>query len=97
MRAFAGTDPPWAGRSATGSSMMAWEPPTGDGQPTEWASVDSIVAVAEVPMAGSPPIACAATPVNRAWVDSWDRGMFHAGPAWLSRRRPNFTTFAIPG
>ena len=61
--------------------MIACEPPIGEGHPPAWATVESIVAVAAVPIAGSPPIACAATPVNRAWLDSWERGMFQAGLA----------------
>ena len=32
------------------SSTIACDPPTGEGQPTSWASIESIVAVAAVPI-----------------------------------------------
>ena len=76
--------------------MIACEPPTGEGHPPAWAMVASIVAVAAVPIPGRGPIACEPTPVNSAWVVSWESGMFRAGLAWESSRIPTFTTLAMP-
>ena len=67
--------------------MITRLPPTGIGQPTEWASVASINPAPAAVNDGIREITWAATPVNKARASSptSDR---HAGVPWANNRSP---------
>lgn len=79
------SSPPWAARSASSASAIAWLPPTGAGQPPAWARTDSIMPSAPVVTEGMRDTAWAATPENSARASS-PRSVLHNGVPWISIR-----------
>ncbi len=67
---------------------MAWEPPTGIGQPSVCANVPSIRATPAGASAGRAAMACPATPVSMAGATSPRKGKFHSGVPWSATRAP---------
>ncbi len=84
------SSPPWASRSAISASVITRLPPTGIGQPTEWASVASIKPAPAAVNDGIREITWAATPVNRARASSPPSDP-HAGVPWASIRSPRIS------
>src|SRR5271166_6412539 len=82
------SSPPCARRSAISASVIARLPPTGIGQPTEWASVANINPAPAAVNDGIRESTWAATPVNKARASS-PASDPHAGVPWASIRRPN--------
>ncbi len=70
MSTSAVNSPPFARRSSISASVMTRLPPTGIGQPTEWASVASIKPAPAAAIEGTREITWAATPVNKARASS---------------------------
>ena len=86
------SSPPCARRSAISASVIARLPPTGIGQPTEWASVANINPAPAAVNDGIRESTWAATPVNKARASSPFRKPAsdpHAGVPWASIRTPN--------